>query len=146
MELFEYAWVNLQIALNLSTNLLQGAIPETLSRLKDLEILDLSNNNLSGEIPESLTGMGSLNQLILSNNQLDGVIPDFKPYVSLNASGNPGHKIKTSEKLARKKGRQNGVIIVVGVGAFLLVSFIFFLLLFLSEPKRDRTRTISVQR
>ncbi|KAJ6291537.1 hypothetical protein OIU76_023585 [Salix suchowensis] len=132
--------VKLQIALNLSTNLLQGAIPETLSRLNDLEILDLSNNNLSGEIPESLTAMQSLNQLILSNNQLHGVIPDFKHYVSLNASGNPGLKNKTATNEPRessKKRRAVAVPVVVAVVvAVLAVGIVSIIVLLFSRRFR----------
>ncbi|KAJ8769707.1 hypothetical protein K2173_005347 [Erythroxylum novogranatense] len=81
---------NLQIALNLSSNIFEGTIPDTLSSLRDLEVLDLSNNRFSGQIPNFLVGFGSLTQLILSNNQLSGIIPNFKRYVSLIADGNPG--------------------------------------------------------
>ncbi|GAV65551.1 LRR_1 domain-containing protein/Pkinase_Tyr domain-containing protein/LRRNT_2 domain-containing protein/LRR_8 domain-containing protein [Cephalotus follicularis] len=82
--------LNLQIALNLSSNLFNGTIPSNLARLTNLEVLDLSNNKFSGGIPEFLTQMGSLTQLILSNNQLSGVIPTFKDYVVVSKSGNPG--------------------------------------------------------
>nr|APA20205.1 leucine-rich repeat protein kinase family protein [Populus tomentosa] len=129
--------VTLQIALNLSTNLFQGAIPETLSRLTGLEILDLSNNNLSGEIPESLTGMESLNQLILSNNQLSGVIPDFKHYVSLNASGNPRLKNNTATNTPQespKKRRSVVVPVVVAVvAAVLAVGIVSIIVLLFSR-------------
>ncbi|KAF9661643.1 hypothetical protein SADUNF_Sadunf19G0090100 [Salix dunnii] len=125
--------VNLQIALNLSTNLLQGAIPETLSRLKDLEILDLSNNNISGEIPESLTAMESLNQLILSNNQLYGVIPDFKHYVSLNTSGNSGLKNKTATNDPRESPKKRRAVAVPVVVAVLAVGIASIIVLFFSR-------------
>ncbi|KAJ4825103.1 hypothetical protein Tsubulata_016821, partial [Turnera subulata] len=47
----------LSICLNLSSNLFDGSIPETLSTLKELEVLDLSNNKFSGKIPDILVQM-----------------------------------------------------------------------------------------
>ncbi|KAF2291006.1 hypothetical protein GH714_018261 [Hevea brasiliensis] len=116
--------VKLQIALNLSSNLFQGRIPNTLSRLGDLEILDLSNNKFSGEIPSFLTQLGSLTQLILSNNQLTGIIPDFKPWVSVNTSGNVGltNVTKTNNSPEFMKKRKPPVLVVIlAIGAAALV-------------------------
>ncbi|KAI4346406.1 hypothetical protein L6164_007303 [Bauhinia variegata] len=79
---------NLQIALNLSSNLFKGPIPRSFGDLNNLEVLDLSNNQFSGEIPEFLTKLEVLMQLVLSNNQLSGVIPDFGSLVRVEASGN----------------------------------------------------------
>ncbi|KDP47112.1 hypothetical protein JCGZ_03920 [Jatropha curcas] len=112
----------LQIALNLSSNLFQGAIPNTLSQLGDLEILDLSNNKFSGEIPSFLTQLGSLTQLILSNNQLYGVIPEFKPWVSVSAIGNADLINATRENNSpkftnNKKSVAVAVIIAVAAAA-----------------------------
>ncbi|KAG5233242.1 leucine-rich repeat family protein [Salix suchowensis] len=115
--------VRLQISLNLSNNLFQGAIPGTLSRLKELEVLDLSNNNFSGDIPSSLTEMESLNQLILTNNQLSGVIPGFKPYVSLSAGGNAGLINSSATKTPQeppKKGKSVAVTVMLAVVAAVL--------------------------
>lgn len=78
----------LQIALNLSSNLLEGQIPSTLSRVTGLEVLDLSNNKFSGKIPDFLTQMDSLTQLLLYNNQLTGDLPKFKSWVNVNITGN----------------------------------------------------------
>ncbi|KAJ6360703.1 hypothetical protein OIU77_004674 [Salix suchowensis] len=115
--------VRLQISLNLSSNFFQGAIPGTLSRLKELEVLDLSNNNFSGDIPSSLTEMESLNQLILTNNQLSGVIPGFKPYVSLSAGGNAGLINSSATKTPQeppKKGKSVAVTVMLAVVAAVL--------------------------
>lgn len=46
--------------MSLSNNTLQGSIPQTLSYLSNLQILDVSKNNLTGGIPEgfgNFTGM-----------------------------------------------------------------------------------------
>ncbi|XP_023757410.1 receptor-like protein EIX2 [Lactuca sativa] len=47
-------------------------IPESLGRLRYLEVLDLSDNKLTGQIPSFL---GNLSKLDLSSNQLNGTIP-----------------------------------------------------------------------
>ncbi|XP_059453213.1 LRR receptor-like serine/threonine-protein kinase GSO1 [Corylus avellana] len=114
--------VKLQIALNLSTNLLVGEIPESLSKLTGLEILDLSNNKLSGEIPSYLTQMAALTKLLLSNNQLSGIIPKFSPWLTIDANGNKGlinaTTPNTSPKSA-KKGKSVTAGLVIGFAAAL---------------------------
>ncbi|GLT58763.1 hypothetical protein SLA2020_316310 [Shorea laevis] len=95
---------NLQIALNLSSNLFVESIPESLSQLQRLEVLDLSNNGFSGKIPDSLTKMPSLTQLILFNNQLSGVVPQFSKHVSVNTSGNPNLINATTPSISSKSG------------------------------------------
>ncbi|KAK1436461.1 hypothetical protein QVD17_02241 [Tagetes erecta] len=79
---------NLQIALNLSRNNFEGRIPDSLSRLQALEVLDLSNNRFSGVVPSSLGGMGNLIQLDLSNNLLTGSVPRFRQNVTVAIDGN----------------------------------------------------------
>ncbi|KAK3411628.1 hypothetical protein EUGRSUZ_I00372 [Eucalyptus grandis] len=61
--------------LNLSQNMLVGKIPSYIGNLKDLESLDLSNNKLSGEIPPSISNLDFLSHLNLSYNNLSGPIP-----------------------------------------------------------------------
>ncbi|GMP48067.1 hypothetical protein CsSME_00015557 [Camellia sinensis var. sinensis] len=82
--------LTLQIALNLSSNLFEGPIPRTISKLIGLDVLDLSNNKFSGQIPDFLVEMTSLTQLVLSNNLLSGVIPKFLQFVAVDVSGNKG--------------------------------------------------------
>ncbi|KAK6944325.1 Leucine-rich repeat [Dillenia turbinata] len=67
--------VNLTL-LNLSSNLLNGSIPQELCRLRRLERLYLTNNSLSGEIPSAFGDMPHLGLLDLSRNDLSGSIPD----------------------------------------------------------------------
>ncbi|KAG6587805.1 putative leucine-rich repeat receptor-like serine/threonine-protein kinase, partial [Cucurbita argyrosperma subsp. sororia] len=62
--------------LNLSSNLLNGTIPSELSRLRNLERFYLSNNSISGEIPSSLGEIPRLGLLDLSRNNLSGSIPE----------------------------------------------------------------------
>ncbi|KAL3747881.1 hypothetical protein ACJRO7_016663 [Eucalyptus globulus] len=61
--------------LNLSQNKLIGKIPLDIGKLRDLESLDLSNNKLSGEIPPSISNLDFLSRLNLSYNNLSGPIP-----------------------------------------------------------------------
>ncbi|KAL6203910.1 hypothetical protein ACLB2K_021180 [Fragaria x ananassa] len=61
--------------LNLSMNQLSGSIPSKIGNLYRLETLDLSQNRLSGHIPQSLSNMTFLSHLNLSHNKLTGRIP-----------------------------------------------------------------------
>ncbi|XP_008383284.4 receptor-like protein EIX2 [Malus domestica] len=61
--------------LNLSMNQLSGKIPSKIGNLRLLENLDLSLNHLSGHIPQSLSSLTFLSHLNLSYNNLTGRIP-----------------------------------------------------------------------
>ncbi|KAL6196938.1 hypothetical protein ACLB2K_032551 [Fragaria x ananassa] len=61
--------------LNLSRNHLHGKIPSTVGNMSSLETLDLSHNHLLGEIPQSLSALNYLNHLNLSYNNFYGRIP-----------------------------------------------------------------------
>ncbi|KAK8921918.1 Leucine-rich repeat receptor-like serine/threonine-protein kinase BAM1 [Platanthera zijinensis] len=61
--------------LNLSNNLLSGAIPASISKLSFLETLILSGNRFSGEIPGSIGILRHAEKLDLSRNELIGAIP-----------------------------------------------------------------------
>ncbi|KAK3422751.1 hypothetical protein EUGRSUZ_G03161 [Eucalyptus grandis] len=73
----EYTKIVLQLVVNLdlSSNFLNGSIPEELSFLSRLHGLNLSHNHLSGNIPIGIGNMTSLESLDLSNNHLSGTIP-----------------------------------------------------------------------
>ncbi|XP_004295505.1 PREDICTED: LRR receptor-like serine/threonine-protein kinase GSO1 [Fragaria vesca subsp. vesca] len=60
--------------LNLSRNHLHGKIPSTIGNMSSLETLDLSHNHLLGEIPQSLSALNFLNHLNLSYNNFFGRI------------------------------------------------------------------------
>ncbi|KAG4970915.1 hypothetical protein AAZX31_13G161000 [Glycine max] len=66
--------LNLQI-LNLSRNNIHGAIPSSLGTITSLQVLDLSYNLFSGSIPESLGQLTSLQRLNLNSNLLSGRVP-----------------------------------------------------------------------
>ncbi|XP_058733044.1 receptor-like protein EIX2 [Vicia villosa] len=81
------------VVLNLSRNHLTGQIPETMSNLLQLSSLDLSNNQLSGTIPSSLSSLSFLGSLDMSMNNLSGVIPytgHMTTFDALTFTGNPG--------------------------------------------------------
>ena len=61
--------------LNLSNNILSGGIPLSLRSLTRLESLDLSRNNISGRIPQQLVQLTSLSFFNVSYNHLTGPIP-----------------------------------------------------------------------
>ncbi|KAF9296322.1 hypothetical protein BGZ88_000113 [Linnemannia elongata] len=63
------------IELHLGYNGLTGPVPEELSELVNLLILDLSNNDLTGTIPESYSKLSRLRRLDLSSNQITGEFP-----------------------------------------------------------------------
>ncbi|PNY06894.1 LRR receptor-like kinase resistance protein [Trifolium pratense] len=81
------------VVLNFSRNHITGKIPDTMSNLLQLSSLDLSNNRLSGTIPSSLSSLSFLGSLDLSNNNLLGVIPytgHMTTFDAITFTGNPG--------------------------------------------------------
>jgi Leucine-rich repeat (LRR) protein len=63
------------VGLQLWSNQLSGSIPQQLGSLSSLVDLGLEWNQLGGSIPSQLGSLPSLETLNLSSNQLDGVIP-----------------------------------------------------------------------
>jgi hypothetical protein len=61
--------------LNLFKNQISGKIPSTIGKLKNLRELDLSFNKLSGEIPCSFCEIPHLKTLNLFMNNLSGELP-----------------------------------------------------------------------
>ncbi|XP_022738146.1 receptor-like protein kinase 5 [Durio zibethinus] len=64
------------VSLNLFDNRLEGTLPESITRSKDLQELKLFNNKLSGSLPSQLGENSPLQSLDLSNNQFSGEIPE----------------------------------------------------------------------
>ncbi|KAL1321753.1 hypothetical protein HN51_066640 [Arachis hypogaea] len=62
-------------ALDLSSNHLEGSIPEELVNLRALHVLNLSHNAFSGHIPSSIGNLMNLESMDLSYNNLSGRIP-----------------------------------------------------------------------
>ncbi|VVA23260.1 PREDICTED: receptor [Prunus dulcis] len=68
------------------------SIPDQISNLKNLEILDVSVNHLSRKLPASLASLNFLKSFNVSYNNLEGPIPRSTQLQSFNASvfeGNP---------------------------------------------------------
>ncbi|XP_061999293.1 receptor-like protein 7 [Rosa rugosa] len=72
------------IFFSLSSNNLNGIIPESLCNSQNLEVLDLSNNSLSGKVPQCLTAMTTLEVLNIRRNNLTNV-DDFSHNCQLKA-------------------------------------------------------------
>ncbi|KAH0870027.1 hypothetical protein HID58_077049, partial [Brassica napus] len=89
-ELFDIE--NLDIALNLSWNSLDGFIPARISALNRLSVLDISYNMLSGHL-FSLSGLKNLVSLNISHNRFSGYLPDskvFRQMIEEEMKGNNG--------------------------------------------------------
>ncbi|KAK7830104.1 receptor-like protein 8, partial [Quercus suber] len=72
---------------------LTGSIPNTFSKLTQLESLDLSHNNLSGEIPSTLIDLHFLEVFNVAYNNLSSKVPDMKEqfgtFQNSSYEGNP---------------------------------------------------------
>ncbi|GMI73073.1 hypothetical protein like AT2G24130 [Hibiscus trionum] len=71
----EFSLLLMLEGLFLSHNLFNIRIPLTLGKLPHLSLLDLSNNRFYGEIPSSLGDLVAIRSLFLNNNLLSGAIP-----------------------------------------------------------------------
>ncbi|PQL89630.1 dockerin type I domain-containing protein [Apibacter sp. wkB309] len=63
--------------LNLNSNEIEGELPISLGNLKKLKILNVLSNKISGNIPASLSESKELKKMILSNNNFSGNIPSI---------------------------------------------------------------------
>ncbi|RHN58877.1 putative leucine-rich repeat domain, L domain-containing protein [Medicago truncatula] len=88
-ELMQFKALN---ALNLSHNALTGHIPSSVGNLKNLECMDLSNNSLNGEIPQELSSIYFLEYMNLSFNHLVGRIPLGTQIQSFDADSFKGNE------------------------------------------------------
>ena len=56
---------------------LTGTLPNTLSNLYEIKILNILRNNLNGTIPDTLVTLSKLSMLIFAENALTGTIPEY---------------------------------------------------------------------
>lgn len=76
--------------LNLSHNMIEGALPSAIADLTQLQILDLSNNDIT-DLPPQIGALSALEVLNLSNNKLTNLpseIGNLKHLRLLDLSGN----------------------------------------------------------
>lgn len=67
---------NRVIRIQIGNQGLTGSLPDSLSKLNGLQILELQFNHLTGPLP-SLSGFGSLQRVLLNNNSFSYMPPDF---------------------------------------------------------------------
>ena len=60
----------------LSSNNLNGTIPDEICNLTELNYLNFYVNSLSGSIPDDIGNLSKLTHLSLNHNQLEGPIPE----------------------------------------------------------------------
>ncbi|WOL14669.1 receptor-like protein 51 [Canna indica] len=76
-------WNSLDLVhLNLSSNLLKGSVPSTISVLGYLQTLDLSSNGLTGTLPNTIGDLADLKNASFARNSLSGSIPDSMSQLS----------------------------------------------------------------
>jgi Leucine-rich repeat (LRR) protein len=64
------------VEINLFRNNLQGILPESLGKLKQLRVLNLAFNSLTGELPSSLAEMSKLEVIKIEMNRFKGSLPE----------------------------------------------------------------------
>ncbi|KAI3872683.1 hypothetical protein MKX03_004258 [Papaver bracteatum] len=83
--------------LNLSSNTLSGELSESFGDLLSLQNASFGSNSMSGQIPESISDLHSSMHLDLSSNQFNGTIPKFltrmKNLKYLNLENNNFHGV-----------------------------------------------------
>ncbi|KAH9677429.1 hypothetical protein KPL71_025371 [Citrus sinensis] len=76
------------VELGLSSNLLQGSIPDAFEHMVSLQTLFLYSNELEGGIPKFFGNMCCLNELVLCSNQLTGQLFEFIQNLSCGCAKN----------------------------------------------------------
>ena len=71
------------VALDLSSNNLEGELPMTLVNLRHLKKLNLSGNKLSGKLPKGIGRWSQLQSLNIAHNAFSGSLP--KGFSKMNA-------------------------------------------------------------
>ncbi|KAJ0691567.1 putative leucine-rich repeat-containing, plant-type, leucine-rich repeat domain superfamily [Helianthus annuus] len=96
-------------SLNLSNNQIYGVIPKYIGNLTHLESLDLSSNKLSGKIPQELVQLNFLEVLNLSNNKLFGPIPQGRHFDTFSNDSYMGNQALCGYPLSMKCGDSEGL-------------------------------------
>lgn len=137
--------------LNIAQNSLSGKIPYSLGNLPTLNYLNLSTNKLSGQIPSSLSSL-HLSLLDLSNNLLSGRIPQPLAIKAYNGSFDGNHGLCSSiiglgsfPKCSSNLGLSKKVMALIVCSAISLVLLLGFLVIFLYQQKRGKSRQKSLK-
>nr|DAD29914.1 TPA_asm: hypothetical protein HUJ06_031382 [Nelumbo nucifera] len=90
-----------------------GPIPEFLGQLKNLDYLDLGYNQFSGPIPASLGDLPKLENLYLNRNNLTGKIPDSLGKLKSNLTWFDLSHNQLSGKIPKSLGEMNSKAIIL---------------------------------
>ncbi|KAJ0691576.1 putative leucine-rich repeat-containing, plant-type, leucine-rich repeat domain superfamily [Helianthus annuus] len=96
-------------SLNLSNNQIYGVIPKYIGNLTHLESLDLSSNRLFGMIPQELVQLNFLEFLNVSNNSLTGPIPQGRQFNTFTNTSYMGNQALCGYPLSMKCGDSEGL-------------------------------------
>ncbi|MDN3656648.1 T9SS type A sorting domain-containing protein [Ferruginibacter paludis] len=83
---------NAVLALRLSSNNLNGTLPNSFGNLSFAQDIELSFNRISGNIPSTIGGLTNIFVLSLDHNQLSGRVPDA--LISVNSQNYPSITIE----------------------------------------------------
>jgi Leucine-rich repeat (LRR) protein len=83
--------------LKINNNNLQGVLPDDLSLLSSLTMLDLGQNRLTGTVPDFVGKFGELEVLNLRDNHFSGIIPEALTQLSLLTDLNLSNNVFTGE-------------------------------------------------
>jgi hypothetical protein len=89
-SLFKIAALN---SLSLANNKLNGTLPDTFNSLREFYELDLQFNELTGTLPQSLTTLKFLKTLKLNSNHFEGDIPPLSSLISLEVLSLDNNKL-----------------------------------------------------
>lgn len=96
--------------LNLSNNVLSGALQSQIGNLHDLKVLNLSNNKFTG-VPAEIGQLKNLEVLNLSNNLITGLPNELGNLSKLKMLDLSGNKYSESDLATIRKNLPSSVII-----------------------------------
>ncbi|XP_052170793.1 putative kinase-like protein TMKL1 [Diospyros lotus] len=127
--------------LDLGHNMFSGSFPEFVTRFNSLRELDLSSNMLSGPIPVSLSGL-NLEELNLSYNNFSGVLPDLRnPKIGVEAfDGNNNLCGPPLRSCRGRSGLSSGAIAGIVIGLMTGTVVLASLLIGYVQGKKRKSR------
>lgn len=134
------------LILDLHRNQLSGNIPTSIGELSGIQYLDLSENLLSGSIPTSLGNLGKLTHFNVSYNSLSGEIPQLSNITNFGStafSHNPrlcGHPLDSCSGMMSKRVKALTVSAIVAMVAAALILFGVCIVIILNRRARRRRK------